>query len=73
MLYDLVSGAGLDCLRRLAILDSTFVAQVTAFLGLPLAIRRLTVFVSLFLYETSGFLDLTFNAYCRLLYITVNE
>jgi hypothetical protein len=64
---DLVSGTGLGSFRCFAILDATFVAQVTTFLGLSLAFRGLTVFVSLFLHEASGFLNLTFNAHCMLL------
>jgi len=69
----LVSSTGFGGLRCFAIFDATFVAQVTTFLGLSLALRGLTVFVSLFLHKASGFLDLAFNAHCRLLYFIVDD
>jgi hypothetical protein len=70
---DLVSGTRFVGFRCFTILDATFVAQVTAFLGLSLTFRGLTVFVSLFLHEASGFLDLTFNAHSKLLCFTVSN
>ncbi|MFZ0421490.1 MAG: hypothetical protein WAL80_01300 [Xanthobacteraceae bacterium] len=69
----LLSSTGFGGLRCFAIFDATFVAQVTTFLGLSLALRGLTVFVSLFLHKASGFLDLAFNAHCRLLYFIVDD
>jgi len=51
---------------QLAILDSTFIAQAPAFLGLLPARGGFSVLESLFLDSTSSFLDATFDAHCLL-------
>src|SRR3954462_11863180 len=62
-----MTGARLRRLRRLAVLDPAFVAQVTTFLSLLLALGGLAVFVHLFFDEPGAFLHFTFNAHDDLL------
>lgn len=57
-----VMGAGRGGLGRLAIFEATFVAQLTAFRCLLLAIGRRAMLVGFFLHKASGFLDLALNA-----------
>jgi hypothetical protein len=54
-----VTRSGLGRLWRLAVFDSTFVAQIATFLRFALAFERLAVFVHLLLDETSTFFDFT--------------
>src|SRR6202161_428973 len=61
-----VARAGLGRLRRLAVLDPAFVAQIATFLRFTLAFGRLAVFVHLFLDEPCTFLDLTLDAHVGL-------
>ena len=61
-----VARAGLGRLRRLAVFDPAFVAQITTFLRFTLAFGRLAVLVHLFLDEPCTFLDLTLDAHVRL-------
>jgi len=62
-----VTGAGLRRLWRLTVFHPTFVAEVSTFLGLALALRILAVLVHLFLDVTSTLFDLSFNAHDVLL------
>src|SRR5580704_16886667 len=54
---------GLRGLRSLAILHTTFVSKVAAFLGLFLTVWGLAVFVHLLFDETGAFLDFSFDAH----------
>src|SRR3954452_6451892 len=60
---DLVTGTRLRRLRRLAVFDPAFVAQVATFLSLLLALGGLAAFVHLFFDEPGAFLHFAFNAH----------
>src|SRR3546814_3164468 len=64
--FVLLFGAGSTRLRRLAILDATFVAKVAAFLRTALGFGGIALLVELFLHIASGFFCFAFDAHFHL-------
>jgi hypothetical protein len=63
-----VARTGFRRFRIFAILDTTFIAQIAAFLRLLLTLGGFAVLVGFFFYEASGLFNFAFNAHSALLF-----